>query len=172
MENTIEEKFRKDCPEVAAQLDKINEYLDNFEEGTLGTGRNALDDNARKCISMSPGELRKLDVDEITDVLFFFNSYCQYIQRLFNRHSAWEIWAESKMDEIVAQELPSMSTHFGWSERSLIVRNTHPTCKGLSTLLRRIRVLKKSMEHMIHHAKDRAELIKALRYEQIKKLEN
>ena len=133
-ENAIKDNINNKFNE---EKQKITEALEEYESQKAGLPSLGHMD-APEYISMNINILKKKSAYQLCEAAFELRQYALYLQRMLNKEKAWKSWAESKLDEITADELLHIAGHYGWNERMLLAKTQNPICKKLNSFLREV----------------------------------
>lgn len=119
------------------QSQQILEYIQKYEKEVSGMP-DLVESQVPEYLTMSLEKLKKEPVEELAGGCLKLQRYALHIHRRINREKAWKHWAEGKLDEIVAQELPKLGSNYGWNERTLIAKNQSEACKEINQFIRQL----------------------------------
>ena len=152
-------------PAVEALEQQEQELKDAFEKYEKRYSLPQLQfDEAPEYITMPLEQLRKKTPDELSEAVVILNRYALYIQKMSNEETSWEIWAQSMLDDAVGNLLPNISKEYGYNERPMIARTSHPVCKKLTQFLREVRMKKTRLSYIPAEIHKIADNIKDMKF--------
>ncbi|NVM35778.1 MAG: hypothetical protein HWN81_09295 [Candidatus Lokiarchaeota archaeon] len=88
------------------RMNKIDEILDEYES-SIGLSKfteKAIDDEAKKYLSMDRNQIEKLSIQECGEAALMLGGLSFHIQRCFNREMSRVNWAENLLKKTIAGE--------------------------------------------------------------------
>jgi len=105
-----------------AELDKVLEEYTNRvglpDFSTIDTAE------PRRILSMNMPDIRKMDVEEVTECCVILARYALIVQSYINHERKWRDWAEQALNNLEGQKLPQLPERFyGKNGQSNIIRS-------------------------------------------------
>ena len=97
-------------------IDKLEQFIEDLESYTNAEGVIDIEHNpeVKGIINLSSFELKSLTAEECCEKAFVVQGYCNYLQKIYNKHLARFKWCEELINHTVASRANNFDKYTKW----------------------------------------------------------